>query len=100
MQTSGGKAFKADRIAWAKALREEYAWQIQEIAKRLECTWRKNEVGKVGSEVRREKGHCRQGRQVNTPEVGACMAYSQNNKAAGGFAQSEGRVGDKVRAGG
>lgn len=61
MQTSGGKAFKADRIAWAKALREEYAWQIQEIAKRLECTWRKNEVGKVGSEVRREKGHCRQG---------------------------------------
>lgn len=45
-----------------------------------------------------EKGHCRQGRQVNTPEVGACMAYSQNNKAAGGFAQSEGRVGDKVRA--
>lgn len=33
------------------------------------------------------------------PEVGACMAYSQNNKAAGGFAQSEGRVGDKVTAG-
>lgn len=61
MQTSGGKAFKADRTAWAKSLREEYAWQIQEIAKRLECTWRKNEGGKVGSEVRREKGHRRQG---------------------------------------
>jgi hypothetical protein len=47
-----------------------------------------------------EKGHCRQGRQVNTPEVGACMAYSQNSKADGRFVQSEGRVGDKVRAGG
>lgn len=60
MQTSGGRALKADRRAGAKSPREEYAWQIQEIAKRLELTWRKNEVGKVGSEVRRGKGHCRQ----------------------------------------
>ena len=56
MQTSGGRALKADRRAGAKSPREEYAWQIQEIAKRLELTWRKNEVGKVGSEVRRGKG--------------------------------------------
>ena len=46
-----------------------------------------------------EKGHCRQRRQVDTPEVGACMACSQN-KAAGVFAHSEGRVGDKFRVGG
>lgn len=32
------------------------------------------------------------------PEVGACMAYSQNNKAVRVW-KSEGRVGDKVTAG-
>ena len=46
MQTSGGRALKADRRAWAKSPREEYAWQIQEIAKRLELTWEKGIAGK------------------------------------------------------
>lgn len=43
MQTSGGKVFKADGIAWAKSPREEYAWHILETAKRLERIWKRNE---------------------------------------------------------
>ena len=43
------------------------------------------------------KGHCRQRKQVEGPEVGASRFCSRNNKEAGGLEQSEGRVGDDVR---